>query len=273
MCDYMKVVKGQVFWFDPAAYHISEEILVGGKQLHTNLQLYRRPYLVVGSTMHDPRLVNIAPITSSISYYLGNPCCVQCNLPSNEQPSMILLNKIMTVDTILLNEYLCTLTPATMEQVDIAMATQFGLSLNRQSLDIEEVIDKLQDIVGEMISSKIQQAKVASKEEIDNAALSLAATLETLMHDIKIPTVDVGQVAIDSLVETKVKRTIPHRSSSKATNSSRNKSWSMTQKKEFLEDYEKLSTEEMIKKYNYKSKESLYTRMRQIRRDLNSDQV
>lgn len=269
MCDYMKVAKGQVFWFDPAAYHISEEILVGGKQLHTNLQLYRRPYLVVGSTIHDSKLVNIAPITSSISYYLGNPCCVQCDLPSSEQPSMILLNKIMTVDTILLNEYLCTLTPATMEQVDIAMATQFGLSLNRQSLDIEEVIDKLQGIVGEMISSKIQQAKVASKEEIDNAALSLAATLETLMRDIKVPTVDVGQIAVDSLVETKVKGT---RHSSK-TDNSRKGSWSIAQKKEFLKDYERLSTEDMIKKYNYKSKKSLCTRMSQIRRELNSDQV
>lgn len=268
MCDYMKVARGQVFWFDPAIYHIPEEIVLNGNRIHTNLQLYNRPYLVVGSTIHDQRLASIAPITSSISRYMGNPCCVECKLPGSEH-SMILLNRIITIDSILLTDYICTLTPETLAQVDVAMAVQFGLPINQQSLDIDSVISKLQGIIGEIVNSKLQRAKAASKTEIENAALNLAANFESLIKDVKIPTVDVGK-AVTSLKREVEASSTEYASSNESARTKKGK-WSSAQKKEFLEDYENLTMDEMMIKYNYGTVKAIYSRAYALRRELKWD--
>lgn len=246
MGDYQKVKRGQVFWFDPALYHMPEEVrLENGKTFHTNVQLFRRPYLVVSSdwSSSDDNLCNVAPITSSIAYYIDNPACVLCTLPTNpKNQNMILLNKIMTIDIAALGDYICNLSDNIMEMVDVAIARQFALPYNQQVMDINEVVEHLEKVVDDIIKSKIEQVTApATKQQIEDAALNLAANIEMLTKD--------------ALASTTNKKT----SEKKNFRGGKREIWSEEKCKQFLSDCEKMDMKSVAEKYGYDKINSAYS--------------
>lgn len=252
MSSTCKVRRGQV-WFlvnpgAPAEYQGS----VQGKN---------RPWLIVSNDKcneHSPTFTAV-PVTTQAK----KPLPVHVHFNDGKLDQIILCEQLYTFPTTLLTTqgsyYKYALSSDLMEQVGDALAIQTGVELKIPNA--ERFWHSIEQLIKTRVKDALSCAKV---EAIDVGKLS------TLI-DAKVSAIVEQEVKADTPVETPAeapaepraeKPAEPVESVKKSAQTaeqpkSRNK-WTIEKKKEFLQDFDKYSTEVMLQRYGMSLK-SLYT--------------
>lgn len=186
---YTRVHRGMVFWFDPDASYprTTTKLVCNNREFDSHLQLGHRPWLVVsnneGNSTSDT--CNIVPITSEDK----NNIPVHVKYMAKGKQQTILVEQIRTVDSLALTKYEYTLSEEIMQQVDAAIALQMGIKpeVTYKDAKMDNIVQYLETVVDSIIQEKVKviqaQAEAAkvSNAQIEDAALRLGETLESLM--------------------------------------------------------------------------------------------
>lgn len=291
-----RVQRGMVFWFDPLQrYGGTGEFTLPfnpNRLMKSHLQLNERPWLVVSTDLgnNTSDTCNIVPITEENKPDL--PCHVKYIYQGKQQT--VLVEQIKTVDALALGGYMYTLSDECMIQVEKAMVSQYGIrpSVTYVDLKLSNLVTHLENLVNSIIKEKSEMLEVetsgmVSDQQIEDAATRLSTALESLSPKVPKPQKkDSSQPAKDN---SKVFPTTPtkdkyagmstvekfnakyglnktpsptdtqatHTSPPKTSKPKRN-TWTVESRKQYLKDCEQLSPQEVMKKYNFSTINSVF---------------
>lgn len=291
-----RVNRGMVFWFDLAAYIPTRNYknYPEGKSIPSHLQFNNRPWLVVSIDINNVNspMYNIVPITSEPKPNL--PCHVSFRY--NNMQQTVLCESIMSVDAMALKDYMCTLSDDLMIEVERAMASQYGIrpSVTYMDLKLSNVVDHLQSVIDKLIKEKVQAIQTSEEiplNQIEDAAVSLGTTLEKLLTEPQKPQIEDSSQPNED-IKPKGKTLVKNSTSLPAQTSGQNKysgmspvekfnakyglskkvvsdqpvksdkpkrnTWTTENRKQYLKDCETLSPQEVMKKYNLGSLNSVF---------------
>lgn len=205
--DFMRVKRGMVFWYNPDAYGMTSEFRdARGNMRPTHLQLKYRPYLVVSideNNRHTPTC-NIVPITTEEK----NPIPSHAYYVFNGEKQTILIEQITTVDMIALGDYICTLDDNIMRDVERAIVSQFGVRATVSYLDmnLDNVVTHLEELVKKILDEQnvVRQetgGSGISRDDVENAALSIASNLEMLLKKPETASITHEAVKEEEVIE------------------------------------------------------------------------
>ena len=193
--DYNRVKKGMVFWASLSGYGANKKFNVNDKEYESCLFFGTAPWVVlsVGNGIRAPsceKVVTIAPIIPNRPKD-DNPAHVSYIFSGI--PQTILLERMETVDVMLLREYVCILEDDIIRQIDAGITAHFNIRPSVRYMDItmDNIVYHLEEVVKRIIAEQMKNATVVhtkqeetpniSKDAIENAALSLASNLEMLL--------------------------------------------------------------------------------------------
>lgn len=257
--DYSKVQRGQVFWFNPQVYYEAEKLNIKGNEYDVHIQTKTRPVLVISNNQNNDNAYtcNIIPITSEDKTQL--PCHVVYNYAG--KPQTILVEQIRTVDIISLGDYICTLSDSVIQRVEQAMMSQFSIrpsvsyldiSLSNISTHFQELIKKILTEQGAITTDKRQVKEGIPVSAIEDSALYLADTIDSLVKKPAPATPMVEDITADG----NPVKTI----STKPAKGGRRVSDEEIQRRiQYVKDCNTLSLEDVAHKYNIPQVDKILT--------------
>ena len=208
--NYQRVKRGMVFWFDideSVNKHSQPKVTVDGKQYSDNRQYGYRDWLVVSNDTNNSEspTCNIVPLTSSDSKS-NIPTHVKFNCKGNVLT--ILCEQMMTINSIQLQKYDFTVDDEIMEKVEDALRVQYSIrDKKRYTSGAEESLSKIEEIIENIIRSKVEQLKPkqADTVEIEDAVLRIGESLEALFGKEETSSTPVSDVGKEEMAASEIK--------------------------------------------------------------------
>lgn len=296
--NYSRVKRGMVFWLNMTkTYNLGLTFISpnNGKEYKTSIQRFNRPYLVVSNDQGNESAptCNVVPITTEDKTDL--PVHVKFTYQGVQQT--ILVEQPTTVDIMALGEYMCTLSDDIMREVERAQIIQNNIrpTVTYMDLKLENLLKHLEETVSNLIKEKLKAIQVEKEEvktfAIEDTALQLGQMLEDLckpasnsvktttpLQESKQPTPQstpsmpkqhkskyAGMSAVEKFNARYNQAPSQTQPTQKAGNAgepakkpSKRNSWTLEKRKEYLEDCEKLSPQEVMKKWNLSTVQSVF---------------
>lgn len=290
--NYSRAKRGMVFWLN-----LSEVYDMGlkfkahnGKEYKTSVQRGNRPYLVVSNNQGNDSAptCNVVPITTEDKTDIP----VHVKFTYGGLPQTILVEQPMTVDIMALGDYMCTLSDDIMKEVEKAQMIQYDIrpTVTYMDLKLENLLSHLEETVSRIIKERMDVIQV-KKEEVKTAAIEdTALQLGQMLEDLCKPTSKPVEIAAPlqeskeimmqqpkqkkpnyagmSPVEKFNARYSHFTNASKPTSlkeptkavkkSSKRNTWTLEKRQQYLEDCEKLSPQEVMKKWNLSTVQSVF---------------
>lgn len=273
---YSRYRRGDV-WF----LHFDEE---NGDGIRTSsVQKKSRPYLIVSceeNNLNAP-IFNVVPITTRDSDHL--PMHVYFRYmdgPDGGRNQIILCEQITTVSVEVFqsprSRFMYSFTLELMNKVDTALARQLGLKPRVADMHV------LECIVNELAEIEAKRIEAMKEKEVQMRVESLAAFLikkfnlnldtAALLNDTECKDTELQQTdqtatrTVRETVEDSSKSANPELVATRHTDEVQNSAnkpkkrhkWSIEEKRQFLEDYKKLSISQMSEKYGIKKSSVSY---------------
>lgn len=311
--NYQRVKRGQVYWFDPTKSYGGYDTYIGfnGREYKSSIQSGNRPWLVTSNDTGNSTspTCNIVPITLEEKASL--PTHVYFTYEGKHQT--ILVEQPRTVDCMSLGEYMYTVSDELMEKVEKAIAIQHGIrpQVTYADFTLDTVLPKLEEVIGQIISSKVDAIAKAQKHylpvsQVEDTALHLGQMIEDLVgqefQSTKTevaeernsqPLAQAEEVKTQSIPhpadkpEKKPEQEVGHQKnqssrpdyrgmtavekfnakyniqSSKpaekaAEPQKKRNTWTIEKRQQYLEDCEKLSPQDVMKKYGFSTLQSVF---------------
>lgn len=288
--NYSRVQRGMVFWFSPDKVYKEQMEFEGfkGKRYKTSIQHGNRPWLVVSNNKgnNSARTCNVVPITTEQS---KTEIPVHVRFEFEGVPQLILVEQPRTVDIAALGEYMCTVSDEVMEQVEKAQAIQFAIRPSVTYLDM--TLDKVVDYLKNMVSYILQEKQVLIERQekltingggavpmssIEDAALQLGEVIEDLVgvskpekpaevskpqpaHGSQIEKFNQRLAKSQQIKQQEQPKTQPTAVVEENTTQKRKRnSWTEESRRAYLADCDKMTPQEIMVKYNFKSVQSVF---------------
>lgn len=276
--NYSRVQRGMVFWFNPDKVYKEQMEFEGfnGKRYKTSIQHGNRPWLVVSNNdgNNSARTCNVVPITSEQG---KTEIPVHVKFEFNDIQQLILVEQPRTVDIAALGEYMCTVSDEVMEQVEKAQAIQFAIRPSVTYLDM--TLDKITDYLKNLVTYILQEKQVLIEHQeklttnggivplsnIEDTTLQLGEMIEDLVevnkpkkpaksnehsHSSQIEKFEQGLAKAQQIKQQKQSKDI-------GCEKKRN-SWTPENRKAYLEDCDKMTPQEIMAKYGFKTVQSVF---------------
>ena len=288
--NYSRVQRGMVFWFNPDKVYKEQMEFEGfkGKRYKTSIQHGNRPWLVVSNNEgnNSARTCNVVPITTEQG---KTEIPVHVRFEFEGIPQLILVEQPRTVDIAALGEYMCTVSDEVLEQVEKAQAIQFAIRPSVTYLDItlDKVTTHLKNLVAYILQEK--QVLIERQEElitngggavptsnIEDAALQLGEMIEDLVgvskpekpaevfkpqpaHGSQIEKFNQRLAKSQQIKQQEQPKTQPTAVGEEITTQKRKRnSWTEESRRAYLADCDKMTPQEVMTKYGFKSVQSVF---------------
>lgn len=292
--NYSRAKRGMVFWLNLSeAYNMGLKFKAhNGKEYKTSVQRGNRPYLVVSNNQGNDSAptCNVVPITTEDKTDI--PVHVKFTYEGLQQT--ILVEQPMTVDVMALGDYMCTLSDDVMKRVEKAQVIQNDIrpTVTYMDLKLENLLSHLEEVVSRIIKERVDAIQV-EEDEVKTAAIEdTALQLGQMLEDLCTPTPKPVETAAPlqesksiMLSQPKQKQKKPdysgmspiekfnaryghHTTTPKAVTpkepaktvkkSSKRNTWTLEKRQQYLEDCEKLSPQEVMKKWNLSTVQSVF---------------
>lgn len=288
--NYSRVQRGMVFWFNPDKVYKEQMEFEGfkGKRYKTSIQHGNRPWLVVSNNEgnNSARTCNVVPITTEQG---KTEIPVHVRFEFEGIPQLILVEQPRTVDIAALGEYMCTVSDEVLEQVEKAQAIQFAIRPSVTYLDItlDKVTTHLKNLVAYILQEK--QVLIERQEElitngggavpmsnIEDAALQLGEMIEDLVsvskpekpaevfkpqpaHGSQIEKLNQRLAKSQQIKQQEQPKTQPTAVGEEITTQKRKRnSWTEESRRAYLADCDKMTPQEVMTKYGFKSVQSVF---------------
>ena len=288
--NYSRVQRGMVFWFNPDKVYKEQMEFEGfkGKRYKTSIQHGNRPWLVVSNNEgnNSARTCNVVPITTEQG---KTEIPVHVRFEFKGIPQLILVEQPRTVDIAALGEYMCTVSDEVLEQVEKAQAIQFAIRPSVTYLDItlDKVTTHLKNLVAYILQEK--QVLIERQEElitngggavpmsnIEDAALQLGEMIEDLVgvskpekpaevfkpqpaHGSQIEKFNQRLAKSQQIKQQEQPKTQPTAVGEEITTQKRKRnSWTEESRRAYLADCDKMTPQEVMTKYGFKSVQSVF---------------
>ena len=288
--NYSRVQRGMVFWFNPDKVYKEQMEFEGfkGKRYKTSIQHGNRPWLVVSNNEgnNSARTCNVVPITTEQG---KTEIPVYVRFEFEGIPQLILVEQPRTVDIAALGEYMCTVSDEVLEQVEKAQAIQFAIRPSVTYLDItlDKVTTHLKNLVAYILQEK--QVLIERQEElitngggavpmsnIEDAALQLGEMIEDLVgvskpekpaevfkpqpaHGSQIEKFNQRLAKSQQIKQQEQPKTQPTAVGEEITTQKRKRnSWTEESRRAYLADCDKMTPQEVMTKYGFKSVQSVF---------------
>ena len=288
--NYSRVQRGMVFWFNPDKVYKEQMEFEGfkGKRYKTSIQHGNRPWLVVSNNEgnNSARTCNVVPITTEQG---KTEIPVHVRFEFEGIPQLILVEQPRTVDIAALGEYMCTVSDEVLEQVEKAQAIQFAIRPSVTYLDItlDKVTTHLKNLVAYILQEK--QVLIERQEElitngggavpmsnIEDAALQLCEMIEDLVgvskpekpaevfkpqpaHGSQIEKFNQRLAKSQQIKQQEQPKTQPTAVGEEITTQKRKRnSWTEESRRAYLADCDKMTPQEVMTKYGFKSVQSVF---------------
>lgn len=288
--NYSRVQRGMVFWFNPDKVYKEQMEFEGfkGKRYKTSIQHGNRPWLVVSNNEgnNSARTCNVVPITTEQG---KTEIPVHVRFEFEGIPQLILVEQPRTVDIAALGEYMCTVSDEVLEQVEKAQAIQFAIRPSVTYLDItlDKVTTHLKNLVAYILQEK--QMLIERQEElitngggavpmsnIEDAALQLGEMIEDLVgvskpekpaevfkpqpaHGSQIEKFNQRLAKSQQIKQQEQPKTQPTAVGEEITTQKRKRnSWTEESRRAYLADCDKMTPQEVMTKYGFKSVQSVF---------------
>lgn len=288
--NYSRVQRGMVFWFNPDKVYKEQMEFEGfkGKRYKTSIQHGNRPWLVVSNNEgnNSARTCNVVPITTEQG---KTEIPVHVRFEFEGIPQLILVEQPRTVDIAALGEYMCTVSDEVLEQVEKAQAIQFAIRPSVTYLDItlDKVTTHLKNLVAYILQEK--QVLIERQEElitngggavpmsnIEDAALQLGEMIEDLVgvskpekpaevskpqpaHGSQIEKFNQRLAKSQQIKQQEQPKTQPTAVGEEITTQKRKRNfWTEESRRAYLADCDKMTPQEVMTKYGFKSVQSVF---------------
>ena len=288
--NYSRVQRGMVFWFNPDKVYKEQMEFEGfkGKRYKTSIQHGNRPWLVVSNNEgnNSARTCNVVPITTEQG---KTEIPVHVRFEFEGIPQLILVEQPRTVDIAALGAYMCTVSDEVLEQVEKAQAIQFAIRPSVTYLDItlDKVTTHLKNLVAYILQEK--QVLIERQEElitngggavpmsnIEDAALQLGEMIEDLVgvskpekpaevfkpqpaHGSQIEKFNQRLAKSQQIKQQEQPKTQPTAVGEEITTQKRKRnSWTEESRRAYLADCDKMTPQEVMTKYGFKSVQSVF---------------
>lgn len=239
---FSRFKRGQIW----KIFKSASEAKRGMEDRDNHLQEKTRTWLIISVDVSNDNapILNCVPMTSRLREL---PCHVKVTMEKCE--CMVLCEHITTINKADLEsaQFIGILNEFYMKKVEIALANQLGLSIQIPSAEaLKQFVEKLANL-------KSQDIKARSQEVTDDYVLDLATKLETVFgieSSKEVPKTDVKENPI-KVPTVRAPRNTP-------TEPRKNNKWTMESMKQFLDDCDKLSSQQLCEKYSTSPK-SVYT--------------
>ena len=265
--NMLKFTRGQVWWINAAKYDVDPL---------SHIQQKDRPYLIVSCDENNriSPTFNAVPITKQDK----NPIPSHVTYTIGDKQNTILCEQIRTFDMDDLGRYCYVLDDKIMKKVDEALASQlcinvFGSSINNLMEVIDKIIkskkelvnkdreisDKIVDDVSKKLNSlflsPIQEKKSLNSdiEENNGDNKSLGSNIKEINEEKKSSFFD-EEPETPKVQDIEIKRTPIANIKSDGS-----KKWTPERKKQFMEDCDKYSVDQVAKMWGLKNKQSVYS--------------
>lgn len=293
--SYSRVQRGQVYWFDPLESYGGYDtyLAFNGKEYPSSVQRNKRPWMVVSNDIGNSTspTCNIIPITTSETKS-DIPTHVTYIFEGKTQT--VLCEQIRTVDCLALKEYSHTVSDEILEKVEKALTIQFNIrpTVTYADFTLDSTIRHLEVVIANIISNKVELVKqelqkqqtpvgVIPKSQIEDAAINLSQMIEDLVGTIKVEDAkpikeDTPKSTVSShVIKPKITPTMsqvdkfnarynkenPEPKSKKSvdtTKSAPRNKWTIESRQQYLNDCDKLSPQEVMKKYGFTKIQSVF---------------
>lgn len=290
--NYSRAKRGMVFWLN-----LSEVYDMGlkfkahnGKEYKTSVQRGNRPYLVVSNNQGNDSAptCNVVPITTEDKTDIP----VHVKFTYGGLPQTILVEQPMTVDIMALGDYMCTLSDDIMKEVEKAQMIQYDIrpTVTYMDLKLENLLSHLEETVSRIIKERMDVIQVKKEEvktaAIEDTALQLGQMLEDLCKptskpvEIAAPLQESKEIMLQQPKQKKPnyagmspvekfnaryshftntpKTTSPEEPAKTVKKPSKRNTWTLEKRQQYLEDCEKLSPQEVMKKWNLSTVQSVF---------------
>lgn len=288
--NYSRVQRGMVFWFNPDKVYKEQMEFEGfkGKRYKTSIQHGNRPWLVVSNNEgnNSARTCNVVPITTEQG---KTEIPVHVRFEFEGIPQLILVEQPRTVDIAALGEYMCTVSDEVLEQVEKAQAIQFAIRPSVTYLDI--TLDKVTTHLKNLVAYILQEKQVLIERQeslitngggavpmsnIEDAALQLGEMIEDLVgvskpekpaevfkpqpaHGSQIEKFNQRLVKSQQIKQQEQPKTQPTAVGEEITTQKRKRnSWTEESRRAYLADCDKMTPQEVMTKYGFKSVQSVF---------------
>lgn len=288
--NYSRVQRGMVFWFNPDKVYKEQMEFEGfkGKRYKTSIQHGNRPWLVVSNNEgnNSARTCNVVPITTEQG---KTEIPVHVRFEFEGIPQLILVEQPRTVDIAALGEYMCTVSDEVLEQVEKAQAIQFAIRPSVTYLDI--TLDKVTTHLKNLVAYILQEKQVLIERQeslitngggavpmsnIEDAALQLGEMIEDLVgvskpekpaevpkpqpaHGSQIEKFNQRLAKSQQIKQQEQPKTQPTAVGEEITTQKRKRnSWTEESRRAYLADCDKMTPQEVMTKYGFKSVQSVF---------------
>ena len=288
--NYSRVQRGMVFWFNPDKVYKEQMEFEGfkGKRYKTSIQHGNRPWLVVSNNEgnNSARTCNVVPITTEQG---KTEIPVHVRFEFEGIPQLILVEQPRTVDIAALGEYMCTVSDEVLEQVEKAQAIQFAIRPSVTYLDItlDKVTTHLKNLVAYILQEKqvlierqeqaiVNRGGAVPMSNIEDAALQLGEMIEDLVgvskpekpvevpkpqpaHGSQIEKFNQRLAKSQQIKQQEQPKTQPTAVGEEITTQKRKRnSWTEESRRAYLADCDKMTPQEVMTKYGFKSVQSVF---------------
>ena len=285
MKDSNVASRGQVFYYNPiwGIYGKGKE----PRNIYQNngcLEFKTRPYLIVSNDNGNfsSTTCNIIPITSRDNIAIPS----QVKFVFNGRNQVILTEQITTCNFKDLGDYCYTVSDEILMKVQKGLYIQFGLNLRTPEVTMEELVFKLDAVVDKVIENVKRRAQSITipQDTIDNLAIKLGSAVEDLVRvpeSVAVlqnnPGTDCDQNLLDKPLtgghDIRQDRSGANPKTSTFEKDTgrkpRKQPWDIEKQKQFLADCDKLTPNELMVKYGFATKKSVYNHKYLIKSRLN----
>ena len=280
--DVIRIKKGMVFWcdLDPNIDKMNVPYLSNekGVAVKDRVMYGRRPWLVVSDNCNNKAdaLCTVVPFSQSSDPSLPYHVPVKV---FNES-SIICVEQVRTVNCQMLVSYFCTLSDEVLGKVESVIVKYFGLPVQNlwQGIGIKNALDRVEALIGGIVDRE-KGKRAFSEEDVEYLVKGVLKKLEAesstennVQQDEKKEKhmeIDLSNERVKSFyskypnvyqkdLESGYVQPIPYVDDTNKKSVKQN--WTVENCEEFLSDYERLSTSDMISKWGLKDRKALYQR-------------
>lgn len=226
MNQSLKYKRGTVWWF----HDIDKDAITS----EDHVQRGNRPVLIVSND--EGNSTNPTLICLCISTKVDKKKTINVNIKNEKnEDNTVLCNQFKTVNKSQLTKYLYTISDKDMKRVEEGIIASLQLSYLLDALLCTYSMDQLNSIIEGIIIKKVEQIKSESKKNIMSAS-EVYSKIDGLISTLtSVPSSNESSES----TETSISK-LPHRV------------WTAPIMKNYLQDVDKLSKAEMVKKYSLK---------------------
>lgn len=226
MNQSLKYKRGTVWWF----HDIDKDAITS----EDHVQRGNRPVLIVSND--EGNSTNPTLICLCISTKVDKKKTINVNIKNEKnEDNTVLCNQFKTVNKSQLTKYLYTISDKDMKRVEEGIIASLQLSYLLDALLCTYSMDQLNSIIEGIIIKKVEQIKSESKKNIMSAS-EVYSKIDGLISTLtSVPSSNESSESAETSISN-----VPHRV------------WTVPIMKNYLQDVDKLSKAEMVRKYQLK---------------------